>query len=95
MHMGDPVKSPNMDVGGVLPLPKGKNNFVDGSRENGGAVCGQSGSSAPTNILRVHIGAYEFAVASCRADRVVRPYRTFYEVAVRCANLRSYPARAG
>ena len=29
-------------------------------------------------MVRVRIGAFVFAGASCRADRVVRPYRTFY-----------------
>ena len=38
-------------------------------------------ASTPTNILRIYRGAFVFAGARRRADRVVRPYREFYDFA--------------
>ena len=52
-------------------------------------------SSAPTDGVRGCHRLCEFVFASCRADRVVRPYKAFCEVAVCCANLRLRPAGRG
>ena len=54
--------------------PWGNGKFAATLRKNGRAACGSMRVSTPTNVLRVCIGAFVFAGAYRRADRVVRPY---------------------
>ena len=54
--------------------PLGNDKFAAIYRKNGRAPCGSMWASTPTNMVRIRIGAFVFAGASCRADRVVRPY---------------------
>ena len=54
--------------------PLGNHRFAATCRKNGRAACGESAASTPTNVVRIRIGAFVFAGAYRRADRVVRPY---------------------
>ena len=54
--------------------PLGNRRFAAAYRKYGRASYGESAASTPTNVLRVCIGAFVFAGAYRRADRVVRPY---------------------
>ena len=54
--------------------PLGNRRFAAAYRKNGRASYGSMWASTPTNVLRVCIGAFVFAGAYRRADRVVRPY---------------------
>ena len=56
----------------VRPMGNGK--FSAAYRKNGHASYGSMWASTPTNGLRICIGAFIFAGAPRRADRVVRPY---------------------
>ena len=60
--------------GGRLCPPDGHDRFAATYRKNGCASCGSMWASTPTNIVCVRIGAFDFAGAYRRADRVVRPY---------------------
>ena len=60
--------------GGRPCPPVGHDRFAATYRKNGCVPCGESAASTPTNGVRIRIGASVFAGASCRADRVVRPY---------------------
>ena len=62
-------------VGADDPVrPWGNNKFAAAHRKNGCTACGSMWASTPTNMKCICIGAFVFAGASCRADRVVRPY---------------------
>ena len=54
--------------------PMGNRKFSAAYRKNGHASYGSMWASTPTNVARICIGAFIFAGASRRADRVVRPY---------------------
>ena len=53
--------------------PMGNRKFSAAYRKNGHASYGSMWASTPTNGLRICIGAFIFAGAPRRADRVVRP----------------------
>ena len=50
-------------------------------RDFAGAACGSMWASTPTNGERIRWGVFVFAGASCRVDRVVRPYKTLCGIA--------------
>ena len=54
--------------------PLGNHRFAATCRKNGRAACGSMWASTPTNVVWIRIGAFVFAGAYRRADRVVRPY---------------------
>ena len=69
---GETVKRP---VGADDPVrPWDNDKFAATFRKNGHALCGSMWASTPTNGVRDRIGAFIFAGAYRRADRVVRPY---------------------
>ena len=70
--IGDHAQRPVGADASVRPMRSDK--FASTYRKNGCAACGESAASPPTNMIRIRIGAFVFAGASCRADRVVRPY---------------------
>ena len=69
---GDPAQHPVGADASVRPL--GNCKFATTYHKNGHAVCGSMWATTPTNVVRFRIGAFVFAGAPCRADRVVRPY---------------------
>ena len=70
--IGDHAQRPVGADASVRPL--GNCKFATTYHKNGHAVCGSMWASIPTNVVRFRIGAFVFAGAPCRADRVVRPY---------------------
>ena len=70
--IGDPAQRP---VGADASVrPWGNCGFAAAVRKNGCAACGSMWASTPTNELCIRIGTFVFEGASCRADRVIRPY---------------------
>ena len=70
--------------GGVEPLPYETVRIFaiyHNRRDFAGAACGSMWVSTPTTGERIHWGVFVFAGASCRADRVVRPYKTLCGIA--------------
>ena len=69
---GETVKRP---VGADASVrPWAMTNLPQRFVKNGCALCGSMWASTPTNGVRDRIGAFIFAGAYRRADRVVRPY---------------------